>query len=75
MLNAFLKGNASGVNIMKILIRMILYDLDINECDSPEDNECDVMTERCVNIKGGYQCPCKSGYQMNYRSGKCEGMV
>jgi hypothetical protein len=41
---------------------------DINECESPETNNCDV-NGRCVNIPGDYFCVCNSGYEGYGREG------
>ncbi|XP_015750459.1 PREDICTED: uncharacterized protein LOC107330348, partial [Acropora digitifera] len=40
---------------------------DIDECASPETNQCDVNAE-CINIPGFYVCRCLTGYQGNGRT-------
>ena len=51
-------------------IFMNLLSSDIDECASPETNQCDVNAE-CINIPGFYVCRCLTGYQGNGRT--CTG--
>ena len=44
-----------------------LLSSDIDECASPETNQCDVNAE-CINIPGFYVCRCLTGYQGNGRT-------
>ena len=43
----------------------IIYDLslltDIDECASPETDECDTNAE-CSNTEGSYTCSCRVGF-------------
>ena len=39
-------------------------------CGTPEDNHTS-----CLNIPGGFVCPCRRGYEFNEASGRCEGNV
>lgn len=34
---------------------------DLNECESPETNQCDLNAE-CDNTEGSYTCNCSVGY-------------
>ena len=34
---------------------------DVDECASPETNECDTNAE-CSNTEGSYTCSCRVGY-------------
>ena len=43
---------------------------DIDECASPETNECDTNAE-CSNTEGSYTCSCRVGYTGDGRS--CAG--
>ena len=45
---------------------------DINECASPEANDCDPNAE-CSNTKGSYICSCNEGYTGDGRN--CTGTV
>ena len=48
----------------------ILY-LDIDECASEGDNECDINAQ-CTNTEGSYVCRCLEGYQGDGRN--CTGI-
>lgn len=45
---------------------------DINECASPETNDCDPNAE-CSNAEGSYSCSCNEGYTGDGRN--CAGTV
>ena len=45
---------------------------DINECASPETNDCDPNAE-CSNTEGSYSCSCNEGYTGDGR--KCAGTL
>ena len=45
---------------------------DINECVSPETNDCDLNAE-CSNTEGSYSCSCNEGYTGDGRN--CTGTV
>ena len=45
---------------------------DINECTSPETNDCDSNAE-CSNAEGSYICSCNEGYTGDGRN--CTGTV
>ena len=45
---------------------------DINECASPEANDCDPNAE-CSNTEGSYICSCNEGYTGDGRN--CTGTV
>ena len=45
---------------------------DINECASPETNDCDPNAE-CSNAEGSYTCSCNEGYTGDGRN--CTGTV
>ena len=38
------------------------FRIDIDECSSPETNDCDVNA-KCENTGGSYECSCVEGYQ------------
>ena len=40
--------------------------VDLDECASPETNECD-PNAICTNTEGSYVCRCLKGYQGNGR--------
>ncbi|XP_053312888.1 vitamin K-dependent protein S isoform X2 [Spea bombifrons] len=40
-----------------------LCDIDINECDDP-DNVNGGCSQRCVNLHGSYRCACEDGYYL-----------
>ena len=51
---------------------------DINECISPEDNNCNTSEPapaECVNVDGGYECVCDQhiGYTLSLNGTACEG--
>ena len=60
---------------------MILVDhvsTDINECRSPDDNNCNTSEPapaECVNVEGGYECVCDQhiGYTLSSDGTACEG--
>ena len=42
------------------LFLLIVYQLDIDECETDTDN-CDVNAN-CSNTKGSFQCACNAGF-------------
>jgi len=46
--------------------------IDIDECVSPETNECD-SNAVCNNTEGSYTCRCQNGYEGDGKS--CAGNV
>ncbi|VEN60296.1 unnamed protein product [Callosobruchus maculatus] len=45
--------------------------VDIDECAIPEKNNCDRMTEACVNLPGTFRCVCQWGHIFNEQQKKC----
>ena len=52
------------------LIHHLFFLTDIDECASPETNECDTNAE-CSNTEGSYTCSCRVGYTGDGKS--CAG--
>ena len=49
--------------------------LDVNECDTNLDlNRC-TEKNKCVNIKGGYECSCSLGYKLGKDQRTCTGKL
>lgn len=42
---------------------------DINECLNPG-----ICSQICINLKGGYKCECRNGYQMDPTTGVCKAV-
>ena len=49
----------------------LLSFIDIDECDSPENNVCDHI---CTNTPGSYICSCRDGYQQTSFT-ECAGIA
>lgn len=47
--------------------------VDIDECESPELNECDEESTSCVNLIGSYTCDCDMHYK-RVNATHCVGM-
>ena len=43
------------------MVIVLVFLADIDECASPETNECDTNAE-CSNTEGSYTCSCRKGY-------------
>ena len=50
----------------------ISLQIDINECSEGSHN-C-TSTQDCRNIVGGFECPCKIGYEASVNGSTCVGM-
>ena len=55
---------------MSFLIQQLLLLTDIDECATPETNECDTNAE-CSNTEGSYTCSCRVGFTGDGKS--CAG--
>ncbi len=49
--------------------------LDIDECDDPENRCSESRNEECRNTVGGYDCQCKAGYKNSTHEGRCIGKL
>ena len=59
--------------LQQLIILFYLFVLvDVNECLTG-DNDCDEMSEVCVNAEPLFTCDCKDGYQRSPESGPCDG--
>lgn len=38
--------------------------IDLDECSSPDLNNCPPTESSCHNIPGSYKCSCKNGYEL-----------
>ena len=52
------------------VIQHLSFLTDIDECTSPETNECDTNAD-CSNTEGSYTCSCRVGYTGDGKS--CAG--
>lgn len=55
-----------------IVLLILQFPLDINECSSQFDN-CDGILATCWNTDGSFVCMCNLGYTGNGTIGNCEG--
>jgi hypothetical protein len=55
-------------------IEQVLTVSDIDECDESAETPCD-SNQDCKNIQGGYQCICKTGFQLDPLLQACVGKV
>ena len=60
---------SSGLSLRSLLF-LCCFVLDINECE--EDTHSCPKFSRCKNKNGGYDCPCKDGFQKDAQ-GTCSG--
>ena len=67
------------MQLLKILRQTLLKDInfncltaDVDECSSPESNQCD-PNALCINTAGSYVCLCKKGFSGDGRN--CTGKV
>ena len=44
-----------------IISKLFISSIDVNECSSPITNPCSER-QKCLNLRGGYFCYCRSGY-------------
>lgn len=49
------------------------FHLDMDECASPNTNNCDQQLATCINTNGSFLCMCNSGYTGLGTNGTCEG--
>ena len=73
-----------SAKVLSYIYCVVIYDsvdhfsTDINECRSPDDNNCntsDPVPAECVNVEGGYECACDQhiGYTLSSGGTACEG--
>jgi len=53
-------------------IYVFFFALDIDECE--EDTYSCPKLSRCKNKNGGYDCPCKDGFEKTAQ-GTCSGII
>lgn len=55
-------------------IQQVLTVSDIDECVDNVENPCD-SNQDCKNIQGGFQCICKTGFQLDSLLHACVGKM
>ena len=68
------RNSVSGLKSLKLTSLPHLFVADIKECDSQSLNDCTKRNAVCEeNPEGGYNCVCRSGHQMDDKTGICVG--